>query len=69
MERPLCRNCRHYFITFDKDLPYGCRRFGIKSRQTPSEVVKSAGQGECQGFEAKPSAASKEDSATRVSLK
>jgi len=53
MERPVCRNCRHYYITFDPKMPYGCRRFNIKSRETPSQVVAQAGMGECQGFEAK----------------
>lgn len=53
MEKPLCRNCRHYFITFEAQTPYGCRKFGIKSRQVPSLAVASAGSGECQGFEPK----------------
>jgi hypothetical protein len=54
MEKPLCRNCRHYFITYDPQLPYGCRRYGIKSKDAPSKAVESAGAGECQGFESKP---------------
>lgn len=55
MDKPHCRDCRYYFITFDAQMPYGCRKFGIKTRQIPSDVVKSAGQGECQAFEPKPS--------------
>ena len=62
MDKPLCRNCRHYFITFDPQLPYGCRRFHIKSKEQPSVIVASAGMGECQGFEPKASASAGKES-------
>lgn len=49
-----CFNCKHYFITFDQSAPKGCRAYGIKSAQMPSQIVRSAtlGQG-CIGFELK----------------
>ena len=55
MEKPKCQQCRHYFITWDQKTPNGCRRFGIQSREMPSSIVRSAGMGDCQGFEAKAS--------------
>ena len=34
-----CFACRHLFITHQTQRPYGCRRFGFKSRFLPSRVV------------------------------
>ena len=34
-----CRKCVHFHITWEDSLPFGCRAFGIKSRQIPSMVV------------------------------
>jgi len=51
--RPQCLACRHYFITFDQELPYGCRAFAFKSRLAPCLEVQSASQNECLRFEAK----------------
>ena len=48
-----CRNCKHYFITFDRHTPYGCKVYQIKSARNPLQVIKSqlpAGS-ECLGFE------------------
>lgn len=53
MEKPKCQQCRHFYITWDRKTPNGCRRFGIQSRELPSVIVKTAGMGDCQGFEAK----------------
>ncbi len=53
MSKPKCNDCKHYFITFDAKIPYGCRQYGIKCKDQPSSIVASAGQGECQGFEPK----------------
>lgn len=64
MGNPNCRQCKHFFITFDARTPYGCRRFQMKSKDLPSVVVKMAGQGECGAFEAKadPQKQSQKDS-------
>ena len=53
MNKPKCMECKHFFITWDQNLPRGCKLYNIKSRDLPSTVVKSAGLGDCQGFEAK----------------
>ena len=50
MEKPNCTKCKHYFITFEKKTPYGCRIYGIKSQDNPSKIVAAAGQGDCQGY-------------------
>ena len=42
---PRCRNCRHYYITFDTNFPYGCRELGFKSAREPMrDVIESSGQ-------------------------
>jgi hypothetical protein len=34
-----CRQCRHYYITWDKDFPHGCHAMNFKSHQMPSTAV------------------------------
>ena len=39
-----CNKCEHYYITWDKSHPYGCRSMGFKSRELPSSaVLKNSG--------------------------
>ena len=45
-----CRGCRHYRITWDPRLPYGCAALGFKSRQTPSVVVYESSGMPCHAF-------------------
>ncbi|WP_415036310.1 hypothetical protein [Azonexus sp.] len=45
MTSPRCRDCRHYYITFVPNMPYGCRELGFQSAQEPARVVfNSSGQ-------------------------
>ena len=46
--------CRAFFITYEKDFPYGCRTFGMKSKLYPSLEVRRASGSECHAFEPKP---------------
>ena len=39
MMRIDCRRCEHYYVTWDKKHPHGCRAMGFKSMQLPSLVV------------------------------
>ena len=39
-----CYRCRHYYITWDKSFPHGCRAMKFKARTLPgAAVVKSSG--------------------------
>jgi hypothetical protein len=58
MSKPNCLQCRHFYITWDPKTPNGCRRFGIQCKDRPSQIIASAGLGECQGFEEKRKAKS-----------
>ena len=31
-----CGDCKHYYVTWDKDFPYGCKAMGFKSRTYPA---------------------------------
>lgn len=52
-EKPVCHKCRHFYITWDKNTPNGCRLYGIKTRRNPSQVVMSATGTGCLGYEKK----------------
>lgn len=49
-----CKQCRHYYVTWDPQNPMGCRKFGFKSRILPSDVVYQSSGDFCKGFELKP---------------
>lgn len=51
VEAPDCRDCVHYFITWDVAFPYGCRAMDFKSKRLPHlDVLESSGQ-PCLRFE------------------
>jgi len=50
-----CRKCRHYYITWDKGFPYGCKALGFKSAKAPSFEVFAASGMVCLRFETKRS--------------
>ena len=34
-----CHSCKHFYITWDKNAPRGCRGFDFKTDGNPSEVI------------------------------
>jgi hypothetical protein len=46
----VCYRCKHFFITYEKSFPYGCRGFAMKSKRLPSLEVLRASQSECSLF-------------------
>ena len=48
-----CRRCRHYYITWDKKFPYGCKAIQFKSTKSPSLEVFAASGVACLRFEKK----------------
>ena len=49
-KRPNCYVCSHYYVTWDKRFPCGCRAMEFKSRRLPSDVVYENSGIECQLF-------------------
>jgi hypothetical protein len=45
-----CRKCVHFFVTWEKKCPYGCKAYGFKGPQMPSVVVKSSSGERCNFF-------------------
>lgn len=52
--RPDCLHCQHFFVTWDAQQPRGCRAYGFKSNDLPSDVVFASSGAACQLFERKP---------------
>jgi len=50
MKRVNCRRCKHYFVTWEKNQPHGCRAYGFKSPQIPSMVVLQSSGESCNLF-------------------
>jgi hypothetical protein len=48
-----CHQCRHYHITWDKNLPHGCRAMKFKSKLIPSVVVVQSSGKDCLLFKRK----------------
>jgi Zn-dependent M28 family amino/carboxypeptidase len=48
-----CKKCVYHFITWDNRFPYGCKLFGIKSKQIPSIIVFQSIGKNCENFKEK----------------
>jgi len=42
-----CHKCRHYYVTWNKDYPHGCRAMEFKGRFMPSISVRRISGREC----------------------
>ncbi len=48
-----CRKCKHFYVTWDINHPYGCKSFGMKTKQLPSLAVYQTSGKECLKFQKK----------------
>lgn len=48
-----CFKCRHFYITYEKHFPYGCKAMGFKSKDISSDVVLKTSGMKCLYFEKK----------------
>ncbi len=48
-----CFRCRHFYITWDRSFPRGCRVLEFRSRELPCLVVLNTSGIECQMFSPK----------------
>ena len=52
-ERINCMKCQHFYVTWDPQYPKGCRAFGFKTNNMPSQTVLSSSGKPCMSFESK----------------
>jgi hypothetical protein len=45
-----CHKCKHYYVTWDKRFPHGCRAMKFKGKALPSVTVFSSSNMLCQLF-------------------
>lgn len=53
MQRVNCIKCKHFFVTYEPQRPYGCKIYGFKGPQMPSMTVFQSSGIQCQLFEQK----------------
>ena len=56
-----CHKCEHYYVTWDKHFPHGCKAMDFKSKQLPSVAVFVSSDMECLLYELKPIFKGEED--------
>ncbi|PAE19696.1 uracil-DNA glycosylase [Bacillus sp. 7504-2] len=52
-ERINCFACKHFYVTWDKKFPKGCRAFQFKTSRLPSQEVLRASGHNCLRYEKK----------------
>jgi hypothetical protein len=45
-----CHRCKHYYVTWDKNFPYGCKAMRFKSKSPPYLTVRNTSGKECLLF-------------------
>ena len=48
-----CNKCKYFYITWEKEFPYGCKAMGFKSKNMPNRVTREVSQRQCLSFEPK----------------
>ncbi|MCX5815981.1 MAG: uracil-DNA glycosylase [Proteobacteria bacterium] len=48
-----CRTCQHFYVTWDKRFPKGCKAMGFKCREMPSLAVFKSSGVQCLYYEVK----------------
>ena len=52
-QRVSCTRCKHFYITWNKRRPYGCRRWNVIAAQHPCVAVLAASGMPCHLYEPK----------------
>ncbi|AST93823.1 uracil-DNA glycosylase [Sutcliffiella sp. NC1] len=45
-----CLHCKHYYVTWDRKYPKGCRAFGFKTSTMPSLTVFRSSGSPCMNY-------------------
>ena len=50
MEQNNCNKCIHFYITYKRNFPYGCKAFGMISKNYPYSEIKRVSGTNCALF-------------------
>ena len=53
MNQNNCNNCAHFYVTYKKNFPYGCKAFGVISKNNPYLEIKKVSGTDCALFQKK----------------
>ena len=53
MNQNNCNNCTHFYVTYKKNFPYGCKAFGVISKNIPYLEIKKVSGTDCAVFQKK----------------
>ena len=53
MNQNNCNKCEHFYVTYKKNFPYGCRAFGMISKNYPYSEIKKVSGTNCALFSSK----------------
>lgn len=62
-----CKGCRHFFVTYDPNKPWGCRQFGFKGRNLPAEIVYQSTGMQCAYYQRRPGMAAEASEKSQTS--
>ncbi len=48
-----CINCNHFYVTHKRNFPYGCKAFGMISKNTPYLEIRKVSGTDCALFSKK----------------
>lgn len=48
-----CFKCKHFYTTWDVQFPRGCKAYGFKTKQIPSDYVLQVSGHACMKYEEK----------------
>ena len=51
MNQNNCNNCAHFYVTYKKNFPYGCKAFGVISKNNPYLEIKKVSGTDCALFQ------------------
>ncbi|WP_044406451.1 hypothetical protein [Thiomicrospira microaerophila] len=54
MKKIDCFRCQYFYVTWEQANPRGCKAFGFKTWQMPSQVVEESSGQPCMQFRPKP---------------
>ena len=53
MNQNNCNNCAHFYVTYKRNFPYGCKAFGVISKNNPYLEIKKVSGSVCALFQKK----------------